>query len=584
MSPEGDAFVSCGESGLLCVWSLSTRKQLGVPLNPTWNTGSIHDVVLGPHGKVIAATQKGILLWKDVHERVFSVLKGDEDDDMQSVALSSDGRKLVAGSRKGWVIVWDLETEETLHRVKGHQWPVHHVAFSFDGKHIASGSEDSRIQIWEAVTMTAVGLDKPIRGPVSAVRAVAFSPTSNNLLAVHEDDTIRLWSVEPKKVDLKWHSKQSFLPTSVAFSPDGKSVVWGSEDDNCVRLLDVSTGSTIGTPLLGHTHGITSVAFISDTTALSGSEDGTIRMWDASCLVSEDSKDPADQGTTGIITAVAFSKDGRQMATASEAGIICLWDSRTGMVLAQNKPLGPEDVPVRREAKALAFSPDGILLCLGDKKGIVSFLRTSDLKIDGVPSNLHTGQIRSISFSVDGSTLLSASDDNTACLLDVKTRKRLGLPFSGHQIWVMSASFSPSGDHVVSTSVDRKLRIWNIKSRKQLGPALTLRSDAFHNHAILWFKGDSFIMDGRSWNVRSAVGTKEIVPKTVPFDSLPMDSAVPLWVDESGWIKFGDESLFWLPMSFGRNTTCYWHRGSGIVAISPADGGLILLDASKPVF
>ena len=68
---------------------------------------------------------------------------------------------------------------------------------------------------------------------------------------------------------------------SVAFSPDGKRIVSGS-DDKTVRVWDAATGQPIGAPLTGHTGAVNSVAFSPDGKRIvSGSDDKTVRVWDA---------------------------------------------------------------------------------------------------------------------------------------------------------------------------------------------------------------------------------------------------------------------------------------------------------------
>ena len=129
-----------------------------------------------------------------------------------------------------------------------------------------------------------------------------------------------------------------------------------------MTLWDVATGRELPNNLVGHTAGIQSVAFSPDGRALaSGSRDGTVIVWDVA--------DPAHpslrhrlEGNAGAVWAVAYSPDGKTIASGNDDGTVKLWDPATGRERC---------TLVGHTAKVgtLAFSPDGSVLATGDAQG-----------------------------------------------------------------------------------------------------------------------------------------------------------------------------------------------------------------------
>jgi WD40 repeat protein len=118
------------------------------------------------------------------------------------------------------------------------------------------------------------------------------------------------------------------MVSSVAFSPDGKQVVSGSQDET-VRLWDTVTGAALQT-LEGHLGLVISVAFSPDSRqVVSGSDDKTVRLWDATTGAALQTL----EGHSGLVTSVAFSLDGRQVMSGSRDETVRLWDAATGAVL-----------------------------------------------------------------------------------------------------------------------------------------------------------------------------------------------------------------------------------------------------------
>ena len=177
---------------------------------------------------------------------------------------------------------------------------------------------------------------------------------------------------------------------SVAFSPDGKTLVSGS-DDRTIKLWDVATAKEIVT-LHGHSHRVISVAFSPDGTKVaSGSEDKTTNIWD----VATGENTATLRQHFGMINCVAYSPDGKTLATASGGKImgtaftegdasVRLWDLATGenTVVLRGRPAG---------FRAVAFSPDGKTLASGSLDGSIKLspvktITEGDKCADGKPT------------------------------------------------------------------------------------------------------------------------------------------------------------------------------------------------------
>ncbi|KAI9687134.1 MAG: hypothetical protein M1822_002545 [Bathelium mastoideum] len=201
----------------------------------------------------------------------------------------------------------------------------------------------------------------------------------------------------------------------------------------------------------GHKSWIRAVAFSPDgKTLASASNDKTVRLWDGTTGAALQRL----KGHTDTVWDVAFSPDGTTLASASSDKTIRLWDRRSG-VMSQTLE-GHTD-----EVWDVAFSPDGITLA---SASLDKTVRLWDVRLGATLQTLegHQARISAVAFSPDGKTLASASADMTAQLWDSRSGAALQT-LADHKARVSTVAFSPDGQMLASGSDDMTIRLWDTR-------------------------------------------------------------------------------------------------------------------------
>jgi WD40 repeat protein len=149
---------------------------------------------------------------------------------------------------------------------------------------------------------------------------------------------------------------------------------------------------------------------------------------------------------------VAASLDGRLLATGSQEGVVRLWDASSGALL---RSFSATD----KRVFGLAFSPDGRRLA-STGGNLVKVWDLSRESSDPVVMSGHTLEVIDVGFSPDGTRIATASRDGTGAIWDTASGQRL-VQLTGHASTIVLAVFSPDGRHVATASRDGTARLWS---------------------------------------------------------------------------------------------------------------------------
>jgi len=303
-----------------------------------------------------------------------------------AVAVSPDGRTIVARTMFGGMHAWDASTGTHLY-VLGQPAPssIYSVSFSADGRLLASGTPCGPlgcVQVWDASTGQLL---RTIREYSRGRQAIARTGRA------------QVWDLPGDVWDVR-------------FSPDGRTLALAGTG-LAVQLLDVSSGQ-----LIQALHGrdatpIWHVAFGPAGHTVAAAQDGVVLLWDV------DSGDLVRtlEGHTGRVSGIVFDPTGNTLASSGLDQTIRLWDVRTGRLLRWFD----QDAYI----SSLAISPDGQLLASGDRENRIWLwcMASGELlrAYRGHSWDPFDNGVLSLVFSPDGRTLVSGGEDGRVVLWDV---------------------------------------------------------------------------------------------------------------------------------------------------------------------
>ena len=313
---------------------------------------------------------------------------------VNSAAFSHDGRRMVTASDDRTAQVWDAATGEPIGPPLNHSNRVLHAELSADGGRVLTLNASGLAQLWSQLgsAPTAASLEYDGRFTL-----VAFSPNGRQLMTVTDGSEALLWETSSRRWRFKLKHAGRIL--CAAFSADGRFVATGGQDQSA-RVWNTDTGQLITTAMEPEGE-VTHLAFSPDGRRLATAAGARARIWSASggdaalFLLHHDAR----------VMSLGFSPEGSRILTSSADLSARQWDAITGEALGS---------PARHPGavRQAVFSPDGrcIATACGERVQVWN-ARTFKLI---PPVFIHNAPVREVRFSPSGHGLLTASADGTA--------------------------------------------------------------------------------------------------------------------------------------------------------------------------
>jgi WD40 repeat protein len=409
--PKGSFFVTCDHDGLVRLWSTRTGRQVRVFRGPERGSAVV-SAVWSPNGVLVAAAVADgtARVWEAPTGFQIGVLIG-HSNPVTAVAFSPTGNAIATGSADNRARTW-LKNGKPVAILTGHTGRVNTVDFSRDGRLVATSSNDWTARVWTSRSEPELALV----ARQAPIRAFAVDLSGRNVIVRDTHGVVRVRPVGRSRVTRTIRTGRA--PRAVALPASGPIL---------------STGQTLTLAVSPRTGAVAG-----------GNRDGSI-------LVGRPSRGKRRvlHGGAKPVTALAFSRDGRLLASGDSVGVVRLWNVRSGRSrVIRAHVLGVTSV---------AISPDGKVLLTAGRDGEARTWSTATLKLIH-SMRWHFGPLGGAAFSPDGRWIVTAGPTSAGVGL-VSTGRRVLLLQAGVKEPLVGAAFAGAdGRTIVAAGRDGSIR------------------------------------------------------------------------------------------------------------------------------
>ncbi len=461
-SPTGAEFSVGGMSDMgISRWSWPEAKLLWT----TSSIGVIRSMSYDPTGRFLASAGQ------DAAVRVIDLKAATptpslryrrNSTEVQGVAYSPKQNLIASSSQDGAIRVFRADDGEDVDVFRNAGTPNYgNVCFTADGRRIYASSEHG-VTIW---TLSEARPSPKLVSPVPGLRSMVVSADGTWVAASGKGGQVAFGPLDPD-VPLRRFDSGQLQVFAVAMPPDdgsGTRSLATAGADGTIRVWDIPAEPTSPTNdsapdilpsptiLRGHVGNVLCLAYSQDgRTLASAGDDGTTRIWD----LASGTPSVVIPSDGAAVYSLAFAPGARRIATATIEGNLRVHDARTG---------GSVLSPIRHEQRlrSIAFSPDGTHLIVGggngEREGVIAIRDASTGRllttIDRLPN------VESLAVSPDGRRIASAGTDALVRIWDLRSGRET-IDFRGHTQGVTAVGFAAQGNRLISAGLDGTIRLW----------------------------------------------------------------------------------------------------------------------------